>query len=127
MFKFIHHLLNPHSPDCLNERQESRICDSCETLKIELNRLRQDNEKLLNRILNPISTEIPTIDESELKPIRPPTTHVAWRVRRQALEAESRATAKLMREVDKQSTSQLTSPMTTEELEKELGVNDNGS
>lgn len=113
MIKWLHHLFNPHCSECRDELEESRICDSCETLKLQISRLERENERLLNRILEkPI--EEPKQEITDLKPILPKM--IPWRIRKQMLEEEDRVKAKLMRqseEVNKQS---------TEELEKELKI-----
>lgn len=113
MIKFFHHLLNPHCPECALERQEARVCESCETLRLEIERLRIENARLLDRILEKPKEE-PRTDTSDLKPILP--RNMPWNVRKQILENESREQAKIMRE-------QAKSPaISTEDLEKELGI-----
>jgi hypothetical protein len=106
MIKWLHHLFNPHCPHCFEER----ICQSCETLKTVNAQLRIDNDRLLNKLLEPKS-EFPVVNErSESEPIKP--RFVPWGVRKQMLEAEDRERAKLLREAPK--------PEPIEELEKEL-------
>src|SRR6185295_15381394 len=95
MIHFIHSILNPHCPDCKEEARESKVCDSCEILKIEIERLRLENQKLLDRILEKPTVET-RIDTNDLKPIAP--KNISWNVRRQMLESEDRAKAKLMQQ-----------------------------
>ena len=94
MRNIFHEFLNPHCEHCREEREESRICLSCETLKLELERLRRENDKLLEALLRKPTEESKPIDTSNLIPIKP--TNVPWAVRRQILEREDRAAAKLM-------------------------------
>jgi predicted DsbA family dithiol-disulfide isomerase len=109
MSNWFHRFFNPHCPDCIAE--STRICESCETLKTEIARISSENERLLNRLLNP-----PTIHEEkkELSEVLKMPRNIPWNVRRQMLEAEDREKAKLMKEAPK--------PQSTTELEKELGV-----
>lgn len=106
---WIHRLLNPHCSDCKEEREDSLVCKSCETLKSQLDIANHDKERLLNRILA----------KPESEPVREPVEvtrpqNVPWNVRRQMLEREDREKAKLMNLAPK--------PISTEELEKELDL-----
>jgi hypothetical protein len=106
MLKWLHHLLNPHCPDCLaeklrqqeefkREQAEDKICDSCETLKYEVERLRADNDKLLARLLEKPE---PVIERTVApEPMAVPPRATLWAVRRQMLEAEDREKAKLLK------------------------------
>lgn len=113
MWKWIHHLFNPHCPDCKMEREESKICKSCETLGIEIERLRAENTQLINRILEKPQS-LPERDTAPTPLTKPGGKHIPWAVRRQMLEAEDRERAKALRNAAQ--------PQTTEELEKELNV-----
>lgn len=110
MSNWFHRFLNPHCPHCIEERQDSKVCPSCETLKEQLDRANYENDKLLDRIL--VKPTIETIKEPSK--IQIPTKSIPWGVRRQMLEAEDREKAKLMREAPK--------PVSTEDLEKELDI-----
>lgn len=81
---------------------------------MEVARLREDNERLLDRILNPPKTEERTTAPGPTTELRPRQT--PWRVRQQMLEAEDRERAKLMAEARKNA------PTSTEELEKEMKI-----
>ena len=81
-------------------------CNSCETLRGQLESVNFEKKILLDRLLNPVQPVEP-IKEPEYEPIKP--KNVSWAVRRQMLEAEDREKAKLMR-------------MKTEELERELKI-----
>lgn len=105
MIKWLHHLFNPHCPDCRDER----ICTSCETLKLINAQLRLDNERLLNKLLEPqIINEVKRNELNEPETFKP--RFIPWNVRKQMLETEDRERARLMREA----------PIPTEDLEKEL-------
>lgn len=102
MFKWLHHLFNPHCPDCI------RVCDSCETLRSLLNIEKNEKQKLLDIIIErntPKEHEVPP--EVKLEDIT--QRHIPWRVRQQALEAEDRAKARILKQ-------------RTEELEQEIGI-----
>lgn len=118
---WFHKFFNPHCPDCKLEREDSKICASCETLKLEIERLRLENDKLLNKILEKHTKEKISgqLDEPRL-PIS--SGNMPWNVRRQMLEKEDRERAKLIREAPKPRTD----VKSVEDLEKELGV-DNAS
>lgn len=111
MINFFHQLLNPHCPECKLEKQDSRICNSCETLKMEIERLRFENERLLTRILKE-----PERVETDTKPISlNPPKNIPWAVRRQMLEAEDRKKAQLLKNAPKPSDN-------IKDLENELGI-----
>jgi hypothetical protein len=111
MLKWLHHLFNPHCKDCLDERELGKICISCETLKTEVARLRSDNERLLDRLLEKPEPEVERVIAPEPRaPLPRPT---GWRVQRQILEQESRERARILSTAPKASD-------TTEGLEKEL-------
>jgi len=109
MFNWLKELVEIRT-NYLERKAELNTCQSCETLKLEMERLRIENKELLNRILNPI------VDNSAKQvmeePRQLPKHNLPWNARRQLLEAEDRAKAKLM----KQNT------ISTEELEKELDI-----
>jgi uncharacterized Zn finger protein (UPF0148 family) len=106
---WIHKLLNPHCPDCKEERDNSRVCPSCETLKMQLEISNNEKRQLLERILEKPALE----SKPELREVTRPV-NVPWRVRQQMLEAEDREKARLMREAPK--------PVSTEDLEKDLDI-----
>jgi uncharacterized Zn finger protein (UPF0148 family) len=92
---FWHRLLNPNCPDCALALHESQYCKSCETLKQTVARLEDENRRLLNHLLAPKPIILEHSEHEELEPIRP--AHVSWNARRQMLEAEDRAKAKILR------------------------------
>lgn len=94
-------------------RKEYKTCNSCETLSLENARLRDDNERLLDRLLEkPVEAPESTAPQEMTK-----LTRVPWRVRQQMLENEDRAKSKSL------STAAKPDPQ-IQELEKELGVED---
>lgn len=114
MFTFFHKLFNPHCPHCLDLERENKVCQSCETLKLEMARLRDENLRLLELLLRkPI--EEPEPNTSELRPLPNLNKHISWNVKRQMLEAEDKARAKLIT-----SNPILSTKESTEDLEKEI-------
>jgi hypothetical protein len=89
--------------------KENRVCQSCETLKEQLDRANYENQRLLDKL---VFTE-PKVEISS-KPVEVPIRNIPWHVRRQMLEAEDRERARLMREAPK--------PIPVEDLEKEMEI-----
>ena len=103
---WLHRLFNPHCPHCFDLDLENKHCATCQVLQMELASVKQERDKLLNKLIFP-TTEPVKYDE-DLKPIMPKA--VPWNVRRQMLEAEDRERAKLMQNA----------PKPIDELEKEV-------
>ena len=80
-------------------------CNSCETLRGQLESVNFEKKILLDRLLNPTVPVAP--EKIEYEPIKP--KNIPWVVRRQMLEEEDREKARLMRQK-------------TEELERELKI-----
>ena len=100
MIKFFHHLFNPHCPDCLLEKLREKECESCDTLRMEIDRLRLENNKLLMALINPAKEIEREINVAELLPITP--RRVPQSVLREQYEREDRRLAeKLRREAPK--------------------------
>lgn len=114
---WIHHLLNPHCVDCLEEKLGSKICASCETLKQQLQQANYEKQLLLNRILSPNNPEPVEIEQEpiELKQSK----YVPWSVMRQTLEENDRAKAI---EIAKQKAEREKLQKEIEQIEKEVGV-----
>ena len=73
------------------------VCETCEVLKFQLAQEREEKHILLNKLLERESTPADEKSQSsEFKPIAT-NTFVPWRARRQALEAEDRAKARVMK------------------------------
>lgn len=125
MMKWIHHLLNPHCEHCADEKRESRACNSCDILTRENERLRFENDKLLNHLLHPSEQVEVKQSPEEYKSL---VKHLSWQARRQLLETESKEAAKVLRAREKELATSVTTPginkSITEELEKDLGIED---
>lgn len=92
---------------------ETKVCDSCEILKLQLSIMNQNNKELMNRILEKPEPE----SKPDVESFVPINKHeVPFRVRREILEREDRAKAKSLKLAAKPDSSQI------EELEKELGI-----
>lgn len=107
---WIHRLFNPHCTHCQVDYQESKICNSCETLKIIVEQLRRDNERLTDALLDKVRVRESEPPSDELTPIR---SFIPWRVRQQELEANSKKEAEL-------AAKRVMETKSTEDLEKEL-------
>lgn len=99
------------------EYKQVKPCESCETLKVQVEQLRYDNDKLLDRMLEKPSAPTQIIIPDNITPIKT-RQHIPWRVRQQTLEAEDRQKAKLMRDAPKPEP--VSAETTTEELEQEV-------
>ena len=126
--QWIHHLLDPHCPHCLETAREKSICPNCEVLRQQLEIANYEKRQLTDTIVAmvlPKVADIPIV-QSEQKPIRPRT--IPWRVKQQELEANSRDLARIQREqaeLAKQAglKSSITTPeISIEDLEKELQI-----
>lgn len=130
MFKWIHHILEPHCPDCKAEREESKVCKSCESLLHQLEMANYDKIKLIetiSKMAHPEQTTAPA--PVRYDPIKPHS--IPWKVKQQQLEAEDRKTFQLLKEKQREEELLKNKPATleldkrvrsVEELEKELGV-----
>lgn len=128
MFKWLHHLRNPHCIECEDEKirredreDRKRICRTCEVLEMQCAQLRSDNERLLSLVLDSKENS----EENQVKyaagrneefsPIQPP---LRWKERRKILENESRQRARVL----DQQREELISAVNTEKLEQALKV-----
>jgi hypothetical protein len=127
--KWIHRLLNPHCEHCAAERKEqielerlaridereeikdSTHCESCDTLRRQLEIRNHEYDLLLNRLL--AKPEPVVEDKTPVEVSRP--RNIPWRVRQQELEAADRERARLLKDAPKP-----VSELTTDELEKEV-------
>lgn len=85
---------------CVEEALSSKVCKSCETLKMQLEVTNYEKRKLLDAVLEfNKSPEVKRADEqpANINEIKPRT--IPWHVQRQMLEAEDRKKAAVMREV----------------------------
>lgn len=76
--------------------REQNNCDSCDVLKHELEVVRDENRRLLDRILLVPQSNEKVIDTKELQPILP-KRHLNFAAKRQLLEANSRVDAELLK------------------------------
>lgn len=142
MLNWIHHLLEPHCPVCVMENESKRICQSCETLKSQLEIVNFDKKILLERIIELTRPVVPTIEAREpidRDEIRPRT--IPWEVRKNMLEAEDRKKAQVIRAAAEEAkkakdikrgpsgglTADIPQNQSIEELEKELGIEQEGA
>lgn len=88
------------------------ICQTCEILRDQLDESNRERKELLHKLLEKDKPEPLPLATEEPKPITP--NYVPWRVRQQALEAEDKRAAQLMRDRQRE----------IQALEKELGVGD---
>lgn len=101
---------------------EKSICQSCETLKSQLEIANYEKKLLLNRLLEkPEPIEERTI-APELVAARPRA--IPWHIKKQMLETEDREKARAMREAPKPDsvTNTKVDKVDVEELERELDV-----
>jgi hypothetical protein len=99
-------------------RENNRENELIETLKHEIEMLRHERDTLLNHALHSNQQEVaPPVVEQEFKPI--PANRLPWAARRQMLEAEDRAQAKLKRQ---QQEVVQTLKADVDDLEKELNI-----
>lgn len=128
LLRFIHHLLDPHCPDCRAEAREKReeareteVSLAVETLQRQLEIANHEKEQLLDRLLKEPEKETPR----ELPASYVPPRTIPWNMRRQMLESEDRRKAQLMRSGAAQPDRPAPVVQTrVEDLEKELGVDD---
>jgi hypothetical protein len=119
MFKWLHHLLNPHCLHCVELIRESKICQSCETLRSQLAESNYEKKQLLARVLNSshvIQAE-KTVEQEE-EPLRHiPPKHLPWPAMRARLEEQDRLKAL---ELDKEKAIRADIDKRNAELEKEV-------
>lgn len=132
MFKWLHHILEPHCPECKEEKQDEAVCKSCETLRVQLEIANHEKAQMMAALIRPQSSG-PVAEPIQPEAVKPKT--IPWVVRKQMLEAEDRKTAQLMREEQlakdllrgssgglKVDIPDVKVNQTIEDLEKELGV-----
>lgn len=114
-WRWLHHLLNPHCQQCQDEAIETKVCTSCETLKMQLAIVNSEKSQMLNSILSftkPAENQSSSpIDYEKVKP-----KMMTWNVRRQMLEAEDRKSAQILAEQKRKES--------IEKLEQETGIDE---
>jgi hypothetical protein len=107
------------------ERNESNaLCQSCETLKMQLAIANDEKRSLLNRVLAPAEIEKSIAEETKAVL---PTRHQSFAIRRQMLEREDREKAKLLNNQREETKSVVTKTVvserqSTDDLERELDI-----
>ena len=92
---------------------EDKVCQSCETLKMQLEIANFEKEKLLNRLLEKPEAPAETVAPEVTRP-----RMVPWNVRRQMLEREDREKARILKNAPKPDSEKAD----VAELEKELDI-----
>jgi len=98
------------------EVKQEEVCQSCETLRNQLEIANYEKKLLLDRILATPEKEPERTTAPELVAARPRT--IPWHVRQQMLEKEDREKARALRNAPKSDSEKID----VSELEKELGV-----
>jgi hypothetical protein len=81
----------------IERRAQRRECLSCNTLRDQLFIANNEKQKLLDTIVELTNPKQPVVEkQEEFKPI--PGKMIPWHLKRQMLEAESRASAKIAKE-----------------------------
>lgn len=114
MFSWLHHLFNPHCPDCKLDEESKRVCPNCDVLRSLLEQERARNQFLVQHLLERDSPNrsIP----AQIEEVKPIARHLSWPAKREQLEREAREEAERRRQelLKKQ----------TKDLEKDLGIGD---
>lgn len=116
---WFHHLLNPHCEQCKEEREENKVCPSCEILKQQLEIANYDRRQMTKDLIDAYKPAPPAppaaINYDEIKP-----RNIPFPVRRQMLEEEDRRKAIALRQNAESQKAAAT--QSVESLEKELGI-----
>ena len=94
---------------------EEKVCQSCETLRQQLEIANYREQQYLNKLLKDPE---PVVEKAPVEVSRP--RMVPWNVRRQMLEREDREKARALRNAPKPDSE--IEKKSTEELEKELDI-----
>ncbi len=120
MLNWIHKLFNPHCSHCIDEIKDNPLSQLVEYLKLENSMLRQERDKLLNKLLEPeVMYKEKEKEEESIQPLNKFKNAIPWSVRKQMLESEDRHKAQLMKEVNRNPEIE---KQEIEELEKELDI-----
>lgn len=99
---------------------EEKPCESCETLRRQLELVNHEKSQLLELVLEKNRPEPATQIPSNLKPVLP--VSLPWRVRQQMLEQEDRQKARVLRQQQEQEELAKKHNTEIESLEKELDI-----
>ncbi len=103
------------------KKRELNFCEACETLKLQLALANEERKFLIQKLTKePEVIEEKQIDTSNLRPLMP--SRMNWNTRRQQLESEDRAAAKIINEKNKELKANSGKTLSVHEIEKELGV-----
>lgn len=119
MWMWLHHILEPHCPECKEEREENKVCQSCEVLKHQLEVANYTQRELI-RTLAEINKPEPSVQPPEISPEQLRPKMLNWRVKQQMLQEEDRAKARVIAENKKRQEEAKSNSI--EQLESELGV-----
>ena len=100
--------------------EEQLVCQTCEVLKMELARAHDQNQRLIEIITAKPEPET-KISIENLKPILP-TRHMPFHVRRQMLEQEDRAKARVIQAQKEALKENVVDESLTSKLEQELDI-----
>lgn len=118
---WLHHLFEPHCPDCVEQRLRDKECGNCEVLRYLLEREKAEKLKLIEFITYrevPVERELGEVTKS-ISRARP------WRMIQAELEASSRAEA-ARRKAAAETSPEISSVSSIDELEEVAGVKENG-
>lgn len=121
--KFFHEFLHPHCESCEVEKVETLSCDSCDTLRSQLELANHEKNEILNRLLNrevPLDSERLHVNHVEKPKPRP------WPVIRRKMEQADRIKAAALKNAGIPDKIVVDNPK-IEELEKEILDNGTGN
>lgn len=117
MFHWLHHLLNPHCPECNAQKD----CKSCYTYREQLSIANAEKQRLLELLIQknvPVhETPVPVSESQNKAPISIP-----WHVHRRILEESDRVQAQLIAQKERE----IREAPSIEEIEKELNLSEAG-
>jgi len=119
MFRWLHHLFDPHCPDCHHDRVEKNSCKSCETLRSLLEQANYEKGQLLKTLLELSNPKVEPVEykPQEMKPAAR-SNYMPFRIQREMLEREDREAARI-RKAHKETPAEAIAA-----LEKELEIPD---
>lgn len=113
---FLHRWLNPHCENCAIERQEKKVCSSCNILKQLLEAEKFENRQLIESILALTQPKVEVVQELTKQELKPNVMN--WPARRRILEQEDRIKAA----VEKKAKETIVPDKSLEELEKQMEI-----
>lgn len=104
-------------------KRDLSFCSACETLKLQLAIANDERKMLISKLTDKPVVEDRRAEPENYKQVLP--NRMNWNLRRQMLEAEDRAAAKVLRTNEKANIG--SKPLTVTEIEKELGVSEDAA